>query len=84
MMTCREVAALANDHVDGRTTRRQRIGVRFHLMMCKHCRRALRQLQATLALLRGTRTEPPPSPAYEGAMAELFRRHRGGGDEPPS
>lgn len=84
MMTCREVAALANDHVDGLTTRRQRLAVRFHLMMCRHCRRALRQLEATLALLRAVGPEPPPSPPYEGAMAELFRKHRGAVDEPAS
>jgi hypothetical protein len=38
----------------------------------------------TLALLRAVGTEPSPPPAYEGAMAELFRKHRGGDDEPPS
>jgi hypothetical protein len=86
MMTCREMAALANDHVDGRTAGRQRLAVRFHLMMCKHCRRAMRQLQATLALIRAAGTAPapsPPSPADEGALAALFRKHRGGDDEPP-
>lgn len=82
MMSCRDVAALANDHVDGLLTRRQRLGVRLHLMMCKHCRRAIRQLRATLALVRSlaSNVEAPPAPAHEGALVELFRRERGRGD----
>jgi anti-sigma factor RsiW len=84
MMSCRDVAALANDHVDGRLSRGQRLGVRLHLMMCRHCRRALRQLRATIAVVRslGARVEPAASPAPapgEDALLAMFRRERGGG-----
>lgn len=84
MMTCRDVSALANDRVDGLLSRRQRIGVRLHLMMCKHCRRAMRQLEATLALVRASRAAAEPTPANEGALLELFRTRGGGDDDPPS
>jgi len=82
MMSCRDVAALANDHVDGLLTRRQRLGVRLHLMMCKHCRRAIRQLRATIALVRsiGAQAAAPPEPAYEQALVEMYRRDRSRGD----
>lgn len=84
MMTCREVNALAHDRIDGRLTRRQRVAVRLHLMMCKHCRRAMRQLEATLALLRATRAAPAPAPANEAALVELFRTRGDGDDDPPA
>jgi anti-sigma factor RsiW len=84
MMSCRDVAALANDHVDGLLTRRQRLGVRLHLMMCKHCRRAIRQLRATIALVRSIAAEAtsPPDAGCEGALVEMFRKERGRGDPP--
>lgn len=81
MMSCREVAALANDHVDGRLTRAQRVGVRLHLLMCTHCRRAVRQLRATIALVRelGRAPTPAPAPVTEQALLDAFRRERGQG-----
>lgn len=75
MMTCEEVAAIARDHVEGRLPGRAGLGVRLHLAMCKHCRRYLRQLRATLRLLR----EQPgdaPHPDEEAALLEQFRATR--------
>jgi hypothetical protein len=44
MIRCREVATLlSTDQVASQSVSR-RIAVRFHLMMCRHCRRFARQL----------------------------------------
>ncbi len=46
MMTCREVASLiASDGLEGAWWGR-RLGVRLHLLMCRHCRRYAEQLRA--------------------------------------
>jgi hypothetical protein len=46
MPTCREVAhAVAGDELEEGSARR-RLGVRLHLMMCRHCRRYARQIRA--------------------------------------
>lgn len=75
MMSCRDVAAVAHDHVDGGLPFRKRLGLRLHLIMCAHCRRAIRQLRATVALLRRVAQDAPP-PANEAALVAEFRRQR--------
>lgn len=79
MMTCREVAAIARDHVDGKLPGRARLSVRLHLLMCEHCRRYLRQLRATVGLLRA---EPDDGPTADEEQALLagFRAARGPDD----
>lgn len=75
MMTCAQVAELARQHTDGPLP----MGMRVHLAMCKHCRRYLRQLRATVALLGGlddaaaADDEAPLDPA----LAEALRARRG-------
>ncbi len=77
MLTCRElVQARASDYLDGQLNWRQRIGVRFHLLLCDHCRRFVRQL----ALVRKVLVRRPERPVAEAdvtALAErLYRQHR--------
>jgi len=45
MLNCREVARLASEALDRKLTLKERIGLRFHLMMCKLCTRYVRQLK---------------------------------------
>ena len=60
MLTCRElVQNLTSDYLDGQLTVRQRIGVRFHLLICAHCQRFIRQMKLVRSLLaRRPATEP--------------------------
>jgi predicted anti-sigma-YlaC factor YlaD len=52
MLSCRDVTALASDHLDGVLPLRQRMAIRLHLLMCVHCRRFARQLRALVLSLR--------------------------------
>ena len=47
MITCKDVSDSASDYLDSPTTFLQRLGFRFHLIMCVHCRRYVRQLSLT-------------------------------------
>ncbi len=58
MLKCQHVEQRADALVDGTPlTWRERLALRTHLLMCRHCRRYLRQLRALVARLR-TRSEP--------------------------
>jgi predicted anti-sigma-YlaC factor YlaD len=48
VLTCREIIDNADQLLDGTTSRRQRLAVKAHLLMCRHCRRYVRQLRALL------------------------------------
>ncbi|CAE6909567.1 MULTISPECIES: anti-sigma factor [Pseudomonas] len=52
MLTCKELVAHSSDFLDGQLTLRQRIAVRAHLAMCGNCRRFIRQMKLTQAVIR--------------------------------
>ncbi|WDR02851.1 zf-HC2 domain-containing protein [Devosia algicola] len=52
MLTCREIGERASDYLDNDMNWRNRVSVRLHLMMCKHCRAYVDQLAKTVQLLR--------------------------------
>ncbi len=45
MLNCREVTQFASESLDRKLTLKERIGLRFHLLMCKLCARYVRQLK---------------------------------------
>lgn len=58
MLNCRELVAQSSDYLDGQLRIRERIAVRLHLATCANCRRFLRQMRVTQALLRQLPEEP--------------------------
>ncbi|MBG0844593.1 zf-HC2 domain-containing protein [Pseudomonas chengduensis] len=52
MLTCKELVAHSSDYLDGQLTLRQRLAVRAHLAMCGNCRRFIRQMKLTQAVVR--------------------------------
>ncbi|MFV3414423.1 zf-HC2 domain-containing protein [Pseudomonas nitroreducens] len=74
MLTCKELVARSSDLLDEQLGWREKLALRRHLLLCRHCRRYLRQMrlaQATLRLL----PEPPRPDAERLAdhLAELRR-----------
>lgn len=51
MLKCRDVTAMASDWLDGELTTTERMKVRLHLMMCRHCRNLVDGLAATEQIL---------------------------------
>jgi len=52
MISCQELStAIASDKLEGAGWR-QRLGIRFHLMICKHCRCYARQMKALGGVMR--------------------------------
>jgi len=77
MLTCRElVQSRASDYLDSQLNWRARAGVRFHLLICDHCRRFMYQLAQVRGLLAAWQ-EPAPGEAEVRSLAErLYREHR--------
>jgi anti-sigma factor RsiW len=52
MLKCRQLVALSSDYLDAQLGLRQRLAVRAHLAICWKCRRFVRQLRLSQAVLR--------------------------------
>ncbi|SDH92734.1 Putative zinc-finger [Pseudomonas delhiensis] len=52
MLTCKELVALSSDLLDSQLGLREKLAVRRHLLLCRHCRRFIRQMRLTQATLR--------------------------------
>jgi len=51
-LTCRDVSEMTTDYLDHALPVSRRLGMRFHLAICSFCRRHLKQMRATITLLR--------------------------------
>lgn len=77
MLTCKELVAHSSDYLDGQLTLRQRLAVRAHLAMCGNCRRFIRQMKLTQAVIRQMpEGELPELDALAGRLAQ-DRRNQG-------
>ena len=73
MMTCREVStAIASEEL-ARLSWRKRIGVRIHLLMCRHCRRYAAELAAIASAVRRLYREEPQAKSLEESILESLR-----------
>ena len=70
--TCREIAELITDYLEGSLTLTQRLRFQMHMGVCVACRNYLRQMKYTVATLRQLPSEPVPPQVKE----ELMKRFR--------
>ncbi len=70
--SCREVAALITDYLEGTFTLSQRLRFQMHMGLCMACRNYLRQMKYTVATLRQLPTEPVP-PEVKKALMKRFQ-----------
>ena len=62
MTSCRELTEQASDYLEHQLSRRRRLAIRLHLLICEGCRRYLRQYRAVCSALRGLGdTQPAPT-----------------------
>ncbi|ESR24644.1 zf-HC2 domain-containing protein [Lutibaculum baratangense] len=79
MLNCREITENADRYLDKEMGFLERLQMRLHLMMCRHCTRYVEQLKATIAMLRDLRLEQPAEESRERLVEVL----RGDGGRPP-
>ncbi|WPC06415.1 anti-sigma factor family protein [Pseudomonas sp. MBLB4123] len=73
MLTCKELVANSSDFLDSQLSLRQRLSVRAHLAMCRKCRRFIRQMRLSQAVLRQL---PEGQIAGLDALAQELARQR--------
>lgn len=59
MLTCKDLAGIASDYIDGELTGQQNLSVKMHLMMCKHCRTFIGNLRASTDLMKAHSSGKP-------------------------
>ena len=72
MITCQQITALVTAYLEMRLPFWDRLRFQLHLGTCRHCRRYLRQMRATIAVMG----KLPPEPVPEPVMQELLARFR--------
>lgn len=84
-MRCDEVSRRVSDGMERKLGFSERIGVLFHLMMCRYCLRFFRQIRAMRRLIRSTSPDHLGSGSLdqtarkriqESVQAELDRRQK--------
>lgn len=73
MISCKEIAHKAHDLIDGDLTFFERLEIRFHLFICKYCRRYVNQLRLTVSTLRDTKVLETPEPS-EAEIDEIVEK----------
>jgi len=71
MLKCRDVPELASAYLDHDLPRRTWLAVRWHLVVCRLCRRYLDQLRKTTRLLRSGDLGPAAPEVEEKLIGEL-------------
>lgn len=77
MITCRDLAELLGDYLEGRLSRRERLRFQLHLGLCRHCRAYLKQMRGMVRALGALGEQgaalPPPPPAVQEELLARFR-----------
>jgi|GEM_PF-383203 len=63
MLSCKEVAHAVSTEDVAPVGWRERLSTRFHLMMCRHCRRYAKQMEALGDAARSVFQNPPEDPS---------------------
>ncbi|MDP3814837.1 anti-sigma factor [Pseudomonas sp.] len=76
MLSCKELVARSSDFLDKQLSFRQRLAVRRHLLACKNCRRFIKQMRLSQAVLRQLpQGQNAELDSLAAKLAELRRQH---------
>ncbi len=70
MLSCKDINQKASQYIDSELSFSQRLAIGFHLLMCVHCRRYMRQLAAMVNTLR----QRPKAECSEVQMEQIIHR----------
>lgn len=69
MLTCQQMTALITDYLEGRLPLTDRARFLLHVGVCTDCRRYLRQMKLSVAVLGKMPPEPVPDEVMESLLA---------------
>lgn len=73
MLTCKDICDNATQHLEGPTTLLERLSLRFHLLICKHCRRFMRQFNLTIGAAQKMAEQSPTDEEIDTLVEKLTR-----------
>ena len=68
MLKCNEFAYLASDYLDKNLDWKEFLSVKFHILICVHCRRFIRHLLTTIHIVQGMNRQK----ASSGEIREII------------
>ncbi|NWL78891.1 anti-sigma factor [Pseudomonas taiwanensis] len=74
MLTCKELVARSSELLDGELSFRERMAVRRHLVLCRNCRRFIKQMRLTQAVVR--QLPETPGAEVDDLAAHLAQKRR--------
>jgi len=78
-MICREVTEFLDRYLDGDLPKAARLSLRFHLLLCGHCRNYLRSYKMTIRAAKTAMTDPdgpPPADMPEELVQAILAARR--------
>ncbi len=82
MFSCRDATSLMTDEREGRLSGGVRFKYRFHMMICGHCRAFRRQLDQTIAIVKGLPRAEIPSETEDKVVGAFRARATRSGESP--
>lgn len=76
MLRCEDVSRKVSQSMEATLPLHQRIAIRIHLMMCRHCARFRRQLIALRKISRSIETGTPAEPLSAAAKEDIKKALR--------
>ncbi len=76
MISCRDIAKLSSQYLDQDLPLMTRMRIKIHLMMCVHCHRFMKQLQATINAVKHLKEPEITHPDIDNQVANLLQQHR--------
>ncbi len=73
MLTCKDMTTEAHHLIDGELGFFKTLSVKFHLLICKYCRRYVRQLRTSLGALKSERLMQVDEPS-EAEIDQLIQQ----------
>jgi predicted anti-sigma-YlaC factor YlaD len=71
MLTCQQMTALITDYLEERMSFMDRARFQLHVGMCRNCRRYLRQMKLSVAVLGSMPPEPVPDDVMDSLLARF-------------
>lgn len=81
MHSCQQITELVTEYLEGSMPWRERVKFKLHVMMCKHCRVYLKQVEATVAAVGHVPELELPSEVEQTLRRAFRERLRTGRDE---
>lgn len=74
MLSCKKATRLVSEGLDRKMPLRRRVGLRFHVHMCRGCSRYARQITALNGLVSNHHVDEPPAEVSENVPRETVQQ----------